>query len=616
MNRTRWFFRNTDPYLAAVFVCGLLLRVIYLAEYSQSVNFDIACGADVREYFDRSMEILSGSFFPEIPDIHGIFYPLFSSLVLIWSKSVVLLRAVQTLLNFGAFWALFHLLGLYRVDDKTRKIFITLAMFYTVLLFHTAEIISESILIPLVTGMFYALYRARKQDETSQFYSAAAGTAGALIILTHAGAGTFPLLVFIDFLRRRMFRKALCFIVPLLLVTGAVSGVKSLCYGRFVPVQANGGFNFYLGNSAESDGTCRLRPGLEWRRFHIRAEKEAAEKNITTDRLFLQKSLEYTLSNPLSALSKYLIKAAKFFSPVELISGADPAELIYRTFTVKSGLFTSLFIWLSAAAGMVIAAWKKREKFPSDFALLFLAVFATNVLTVTSGRYRVMVYPSLFLFAACSIACIPYKMTAFFAVISVIFGIFADISTPSGTAEMHRILGEAAYRKGDFDTAQKHLEEVRKSNSDPSGVENMLGGIYEKKGDLPGAAKCYMQAIKLEPERYEGYMNLAQITPDPAVAEKLYNKAFECSQNAGILYVSMAKFLLKNRRPQEACKMAAAGRDLLPGDPDAWNTYAVSCAYTGNLPGALQGFEKAASLDKNNVNYRRNAEAVRARIRK
>ena len=616
MNRIKEFIRNTDPYLAAVFVCGLLLRVIYLAEYSQSVNFDIACGADVREYFDRSMEILSGSFFPEKPDIHGIFYPLAASPVLAWSKSVVLLRTVQTLLNFGAFWALFHLLGLYRTDEKIRRIFITLAMFYTVPLFHTAEIISESILIPLAAGMFYALYRARKQEDTAQFYSAAAGTAGALIILTHAGAGTFPFLVFIDFLRRRMFKRAACFIVPLLLVTGAVSGVKSLYYGRFVPVQANGGFNFYLGNSAKSDGTCRLRPGLEWRRFHLNAEKEAAEKGVSTDRLFLQKTLEYTLSHPLSALSKYFIKAAKFFSPVELISGADPAELIYRTLTVKSGLFTALFLWLSAAAGMVVAAWKKREKFPLDFALLLLAVFATNVLTVTSGRYRVMAYPSLFLFAACSIACIPYKVTAVFAVISVTFGIFADVSTPSGTAEMHRILGEAAYRKADFDTARRHLEAVRAGNSDPSGVENMLGGIYEKQGDLPQAAKCYMQAVKLEPERFEGYMNLAQITPDAAVAERLYNKAFECSSNAGILYVSMAKFLLKNRKPDQACKMAAAGRELLPGDPDAWNTWAVSCACTGNLHGALQGFEKAASLDKNNANYRRNAEAVRARLKK
>ena len=607
-------FVKSEPLLTGVFAAGLLLRLLYLFEYSRFINFDIACGADVREYFDRSMEILSGSFFPEKPDIHGMFYPMFSALVLFRSGSVVLLRVVQTLLNYASLWALFHLLGLYRVNDKVRKVFIILAAFYTVPVFHTAEIISESILIPLVTLLFYALRMARKREETATLYSAVSGVIGSFCILTHAGTGTLVFLLAADFLRRKLYKNALCFILPVMLVTGAVSAVKSMNYGKFVFVQSNGGFNFYLGNSPDSDGTCRIRPGLEWRRLHLAAQKEADEKNISTDRLFLQKSLEFTLSDPLSAASKYLIKAVKFFTPVELISGADPAEMIYRTFTVRSGLFTALFLWFSAAAGAVYAARKMHKELPSDFVILFLAVFITNVLTVTSGRYRLMVYPSLFLFAACSIVYLPRKVTAVFVIISVIFGAFANVSTPVGTAEMHRILGEAAYRKGDHDSAFNHLKKIEARNSDPSGVDNMLGGICEKAGAIPQAANYYRKAITSEPERFEAYMNLAQITPDKNTAEKLYMMALDREKNSGLLWINYAKFLLRNNRPQEACNAAAFGKDLTPSDPDAWNTYAVSCAYTGNLHAALNAFEKASRLDPSNPNYQRNANAIKSRI--
>lgn len=612
--KIKTFIKSADPLLWTVFAAGLLLRIIYIVEYSNSVNFDIACGADVREYYDRSCEILSGIFFPVKPDIHGMFYPVFSAFVLFWSKSVVLLRIFQILLNYASLWALFHLLKLYRVDDKVRKVFITLGAFYTVPVFHSAEIISESILIPLATLLFYALRKARKREETARLYSAVSGVIASFCILTHAGTGTLAVLLAADFLRRKLYKNALCFILPLLLITGAVSAVKSVNYGKFVFIQSNGGFNFYLGNSPESDGTCRLRPGLEWRRLHLAAEQEADSRNISTDQLFLEKSLEFTLRSPLAAASKYLIKAVKFFTPVELISGADPAELIYRTFSVRSGLFTAVFLWFSAAAGAVYLARKRHREFPSDFVILFFAVFITNVLTVTSGRYRLMVYPSLFLFAACSIVYLPRKMTAAFAILSVTFGLLADISTPVGTAEMHRILGEAAYRKGKYDTALNHLEKIEAANSDPSGVQNMLGGIHEKSGDFRRAASCYQKAIASEPERFEAYMNLAGITPNKNQAEKLYMMALQRENSSGLLWINYAKFLLRIQKTDDAYKAADNGKNLSPSDPDAWNTYAVICAYKGNLHDSLQAFEKAAKLDPSNPNYQRNAQAIKARI--
>jgi Flp pilus assembly protein TadD len=318
---------------------------------------------------------------------------------------------------------------------------------------------------------------------------------------------------------------------------------------------------------------------------------------------------------PVSFISGFFRRAVMFFHFKELIAGADPAGLLYRTFTVRAGAFVTLFIMLSALAG---AAWTVRKKLnyiPPLFWLLFISVLAVNVITVTSGRYRLAAYPSLFLFAACSTVLLPKKLTAAFAVISAAAGSFL-LNGISLDHESVRILGEAAYRKGEFNKALDLLSSVKSRNDDPSGVDNMLGAIYEKRGDTANAAACYRNAIKFEPERYEAYMNLAQITPQPQAADALFREALKRANDSGLLRVNYAKFLLRCGRLQDALEMAKSGVNLLPDAPDAWNTLAVAYAYNNRIRLAADAFEGASRLDPSNMNYRRNAEIMKNELQK
>ena len=609
------YWKKCDKYLLLILSAGVVLRLIYLWEYSHFANFNVASGADVREYYERAVEIFSGRLFPEKPDIHGIFYPLLISPVIAFTQSIALLRAVQLTLNMAAFAGLYFLLGKQNVELKVRHIFITVAMLFPVLIFHNGELISETLATPLAAIVLYLLYKMRNTPEKELLYAGFSGVFCAFAVLTHASLLLMALFFAAEIFREKRKKCAAVFLALLTAVCGIFIIAKSAHYGKFCFTQANGGFNFYLGNSEKADGTCRIRPGLEWRRLHTDSEKEAEKQKISTDALFVGKSLKYMVQNPLRALYGFCRKAVLFFHYRELISGADPAALVYRTRTVNYGGIFTLPIMLLALAGMV-AAWKKKEKVPIDFIILLAAVFIVNVLTVTSGRYRSSAYPSLYLFAAYAVAYIPVKMTVILSAICVMPALlFGYGKMPDH--ESRRILGEAAYRKGDLDTAFSYLSSISTANDDPSGVQNMLGSIYERRKDFEAARNCYRQVTELEPDRYEAYMNLANLTTEKNKAEELYRKAFEHGGNhSGLLHVNYAKFLLRSGNPHRAVEAARSGTGLQPQNADAWNTLAVAYAYTGRLHLASEAFDAAAKLVPDNLEYRKNAEIMRQELQR
>ena len=117
---------NWKKYLPLILIfLGLLIRAIYLLEYSQFLNFDLALGADVTEYDRRAREILSGSFFSSTPEIHAPLYSFFLSFIyLISNCSIVFARVIQILLNFIAFILLSKLLEKYDFPFNFRMIFL------------------------------------------------------------------------------------------------------------------------------------------------------------------------------------------------------------------------------------------------------------------------------------------------------------------------------------------------------------------------------------------------------------------------------------------------------------------------------------------------------------
>ena len=165
-------------------LAGFFLRLEYLREFAPAVNFDLAVGADVMEYDARARGILAGRFFSRIPDIHGPLYSCFLALVYrISDYSVPAARTIQLFLNFLAWIGIFFLLiRRYRVPVRGGLIFLALAMLYPVPFFHQAELISESLMLPLSAGFLWLMTLADEPERRRR---------SSLLLIFGAGAELF-----------------------------------------------------------------------------------------------------------------------------------------------------------------------------------------------------------------------------------------------------------------------------------------------------------------------------------------------------------------------------------------------------------------------------------------
>ena len=174
---------------------GLILRGLYLFEYAHFANFDLAIGADVGEYHARAQEILRGIFFPASPDIHAPLYSFFIAGLQKLGFSIPGIRIFQTLLNYFSWIALFFLLLKKEFPEKCAFIFLGLSMVLAPLIFHPAELISESLLLPLLTIAFFCIDSAEKPSaQHKAVYASSAGIFSALALLTHGMLSGFLVL--------------------------------------------------------------------------------------------------------------------------------------------------------------------------------------------------------------------------------------------------------------------------------------------------------------------------------------------------------------------------------------------------------------------------------------
>ena len=612
-------FRRVDIWLPpCLLICGFLLRAEYLREYAQLLNFDVPAGPDVMEYDLRAREILSGRLFPKVPDIHAPLYPLFLALLYyVCNFALFPVRLLQLLLNFGAWFALTRLLERKGVNFKTRMIFLACAMFYPVAFFHQAEIISESLLLPFFTAVLWLLELADTEFDLKKrlLRMAGAGCAAGLCAITHPLSLSFAGAVILYRFFSKARKEALIFLAGLLLVITPVVLIKSIHYGKLTGIQQNGGFNIWLGNNPDATGGCYLRPGPAWRKLHKSAAEEAAAKNISTDLVWLKKSANFWIQNPLQGMKLYLKKAVMVCSPVELIAGADPMALVYRTKLVRYGVFLLPLLMCFAVAG-INSAVKNKDRNAVYFALLGSALYAAQILTVTSGRYRLAMLPALLYFAAYGISC--FKWKKFFAVPLIVFGASLFILPPSlseGAHEAAGILGEAAIRKNQGAKAFKLLSFAREGCNDPARIVNQLGMLLERSNDFKGAERAYKEAAAGDPESMESYMNLGNLySRFPArhnEAEKYYKKALNMSPDSALLRYNYGVFLANTKRPAAAEKELLRALECDSSYHPAYNQLGIIALQTGRPQVAEKCFSAALELVPDHPGYRNNLQFVR-----
>jgi len=161
-------------------------------------------------------------------------------------------------------------------------------------IFYQAEYISESLCIILINLSLFLLYfpnrawgpkkntRSRSQDSSAASQSSRIHCR----LSFHFSLSCINHVIhFPD--EARFIRNAIIFLIPLALCIAPVATYNGFVVKSGFSIQANSGFNFFLGNNPDSDGTCYLRPGKKWDETHRDAEKQALAGGYGKDRYFI-----------------------------------------------------------------------------------------------------------------------------------------------------------------------------------------------------------------------------------------------------------------------------------------------------------------------------------------
>lgn len=583
---TAWY-RRPDFYFWLIAAAGLLFRLEYLREFSIFEHFDCAIGPDVQDYHERAQGILNGEFLPSTPHIHAPLYSFFLALLYkVTGNSIPWVRFIQLVLNWGVWIGFAKLLKHRQAPDKTVLAFLAFAMFVPALIFHQAELISESLLSLILLGAFFLLCRGEDEEKNNPYNFAGAGFFAGLAILTHGFLWAFAATETAYCFWRRQWKRGILFLCGVLCAVIPVILAKSIYYEKWTPIQNNSMFNIWLGHNPKADGGCWMRSDRAWQEEHRNTAAESRARGIPVSYIYLERIGRFYRDNPRAIVKLTGKKLWKLILPVEFISGSDSPAMIGKTPVQRYFRFTAVVLGLFAVSGIALLMLKQINS-PSryiHFYLLTAALAAAQLLSVTAGRYRMGMMPGVLLLAATAVSALKSRQiivaAAWIAVLAMMLPPLPEIDPVERS-----IMGEAYFRKGKYAEADSALNLASTVLDDPTRFGNLRGIIAEKRGNLKKAEAFYASALS------------------PYNSEANFNLGF-----------MLSKHFREPERLTSANMLLLGGLKISPQRADAWNQIGVNLFTLNQLQFAKKAFEAALKIAPEHPGYRRNLEIVNSRI--
>lgn len=559
--------------------------------------------------------IAAGDFAWPAPPPHGPGYPYLLGFLLATTGSLAAATIVQAAIGAGT-CVIAASIGRRFFGRPVGLLAGLLLAFCGVAAFLDVSLFSEGLLLFLATAALAVLGR----DESSGLRAAAAGAlVGAAALVRPTALVLVPVFAWALFRRAGQSRRGLSlaavtvvaaavFVAPVTLSNLRATGAPLL-------VQGHGGFNFFIGNSPFRDGLPSVRPGAEWDRLEGEALRHGALTASEQDRYFVRKTLAEIRANPVVYLK---LLEAKLFWTIQADDVRDPFSFAF--FRQEAPLLRYLpgfgVLFPLAVVGALFAS-----RFRPRPALLFAAAgawIATDVILVTSFRYRAPILPLLAIFAAVGAmrlaaaaragsreGLLPVGALAAAVVVTRLATHapshrFAEEWSATGFALNHErdsAGAEAAFRKsiaadplwspawaglgivaangGDLAAAEQDLK--RAIVLEPHAVmpSLTLAGLYERTGRPSQAEGEWRRAIVLsprEPEALEGLARILLAEKRPAEAAAIGETAAAVSPHSARVRLLLARALGALRRLPEAQAEALAATELDPANTEAWFT--------------------------------------------
>jgi len=173
--------------------------------------------------------------------------------------------------------------------------------------------------------------------------------------------------------------------------------------GQFIPISANAGINFYVGNASGADGVSAVSVGLRWERIVARVPQDVLEKPATSSRWWMRTALGEMAKTPVSAILRLGRKALAFFNRREFRNNICYHFMQRASWPLGRSPVQFAVVLPLAVCGLIamFRSGDRRQRRAFSLCLWWTAgYFVVGVVFFVTARFRLPAVPLLILPAA------------------------------------------------------------------------------------------------------------------------------------------------------------------------------------------------------------------------
>jgi len=520
---------------------------------------------DEKIYDDWARRIAAGRLLDGAPFFMGPLYAYFlGGLYAAAGHHPIVARIVQMILGLGSAFLSYHVAGRF-VGRRVAVVALVLSSLYA------AQIYFETVLLMATLAMFltllavWGMLRACASGNRRGFF--VAGLLLGVSALARANVLVMGLAfaLWLIVVRKPRAGKAFAsvgvFVAGMSVVLAVPTSLNYVSSGRLVPISANGGWNFYIGNGREATGGFVYPAGVDAEDDlgGVRFASAAAGKSLDypeASRFWFRRALSDISNRSGAWVALMLKKIWMYFQHIERPQNEN--FYFVRRFSPALWLapFSMRIVMPLGLVGLVLAFSSGRRPLTLLGTVALGHVVAVTAFFVTS-RYRLPAFPVWALLASyaavtlwersrsrgvASIARLLFLAAAFAVLVNVGYPSFNSTKALAreyaylgnrlielrqyGDAasqyrkslelrpaydEAERGLGLALFYLGDLDGAERELEKAVRMKPGSSSYWHSLGMVRAHLGREEEAGRAFERALQLDPDNVPALIELGVV---------------------------------------------------------------------------------------------------------
>lgn len=538
--------------MLAIFGVALLLRLLNLIDFSASPLASYLI-LDPRVYNDLAREILGGNLLAGEIFFKAPLYPYFlAAIYAVFGTSLFAARFIQIVLG-SISCVLVYMLARRFYNSKIAVTAGFIAAAYGPLIMFDAEILIPSLIIFLDLISIYLLFKYEDSGKLwllalSALILGLSSLARPNILILLPGI-LFWLIRYSKQARKRWKRDTLVYLAGVVLMLVVLVGRNYAASDKFVLFGNYGGYNFLIGNNAQSDGRTAVLPGTSPEMKQGYEDAVAIANRLSGHVLseselgwfWFRLGLDFVTKSP----GKWLWLEAKKL--VYLTGGFEIPNNRHIYYFAEHSPVLKFLLWdklisfpfgvlLPFALVAVIAGRIKRDQFILTFFVVAYSI--TILIFFVTGRFRLPLAPVLIIWGAAGFWYMLerykradyqrfYRLLLFLLLLLISCNGLTHLSAftvrPPSQYESHLFMGDAYHAAGEDAKAEKELMTAARLNPRSARVFNSLGNVLvaERKDSL--ATDAYKRGVAVDPNYVTIKKSLASLYKKDNKVGDLYN---------------------------------------------------------------------------------------------